>query len=371
MQDQLIMALYEITSNNLNKIERTTFGDSGFYERGDLQRLLKGQIDVVLPDTLVIAEEFGEWDESRRRIDLLGIDRDANLVVIELKRTEDGGHMELQAIRYAAMVAEMTFENAVETFRNYLSANRQDGNAQELLLEFLGWSEPDETRFAQDTRIVLLSSDFSKELTTAVMWLTVKKGMDIRCIRLVPYSDQGRTLVDVQQIIPLPEAADYQIKVRKKEQKESQGRVTNVALLRFWQAFFVNTEGRLAINSRMSAYDSSFIGVSAGIRGLSFYYIANKEDQRVELYIDRGEVEANKRIFAQFEARRDEIERMFGGTLSWEGLFGKRACRIAYRFPYVGNRGNEADWPIIHETLVEAMSRFEPAISKFIPEIKV
>jgi len=32
----------------------------------------------------------------------------------ELKRTEDGGHMGLQAVRYAAMVSAMPFEKAVE-----------------------------------------------------------------------------------------------------------------------------------------------------------------------------------------------------------------------------------------------------------------
>ena len=55
---------------------------------------------MIAPDTLVIAEEFSEWSGSQRRIDLLAIDRDANLVVIELKRTEDGGYMELQALRF-------------------------------------------------------------------------------------------------------------------------------------------------------------------------------------------------------------------------------------------------------------------------------
>ena len=59
-------------------------------ERRDLQRLLRENVEVIAPDTLVIAEEFGDWEDSRRRIDLLAIDRSANLVVIELKRTEDG-----------------------------------------------------------------------------------------------------------------------------------------------------------------------------------------------------------------------------------------------------------------------------------------
>ena len=66
-------------------------------ERTALQRTLREHVDVVAPDTRVIAEDFSPRDESRRRIDLLAIDKDANLVVIELKRTEEGGHMELQS----------------------------------------------------------------------------------------------------------------------------------------------------------------------------------------------------------------------------------------------------------------------------------
>jgi RecB family endonuclease NucS len=91
------MPLYEVTADQLKRIEETSFREARIRERADLQRLLRSQIEIVLPDALVIAEEFGEWEESRRRIDLLAIDKDANLVVVELKRTEDGGHMELQA----------------------------------------------------------------------------------------------------------------------------------------------------------------------------------------------------------------------------------------------------------------------------------
>ena len=91
------------------------------------------------------------------------------------------------------------------------------------LLDFLGWSEPDEDAFAQDVRIVLASAEFGRELTTAVIWL-IEREIDIRCVRLQPYDHDGRVLVDVQQIIPLPEMADYQVRVTAKKRKERKAR---------------------------------------------------------------------------------------------------------------------------------------------------
>lgn len=40
---------------------------------------------------MFVAEEYGAFDGSQRRIDLLAVDRTGQLVVIELKRTADGG----------------------------------------------------------------------------------------------------------------------------------------------------------------------------------------------------------------------------------------------------------------------------------------
>ena len=66
------MPIYRIDNKKIIRIERTTFAQQGLRERNDLQALLKSQIDVISPDTLIVAEEFGEWEDSRRRIDLLG-----------------------------------------------------------------------------------------------------------------------------------------------------------------------------------------------------------------------------------------------------------------------------------------------------------
>lgn len=233
------MPIYEIKQDRFEAVPETTFSIVGIKEREGLQRLLKNQIEVISPDTLIVAEEFGEWEESRRRIDLLGLDKEANIVVIELKRTEDGGHMDLQAIRYAAMVSTLTFERVVEIYSKYLKENNADYDAKEKLLEFLEWSEADEELFGQDVSIVLASAEFSKELTTAVMWLN-ERNLNIRCVRLKPYKDGDRTLLDVQTIIPLPEAEAYQIKIREKQQKERASRTSSRDFTRY--DVFINGE---------------------------------------------------------------------------------------------------------------------------------
>jgi hypothetical protein len=212
------MPLYELTPSSIAKLERVDFSTIGLLERTDLQRLLRDHIDVIAPDTIVICEEFSSWDRSDRRIDLLAVDRQARLVIVELKRTTDDSHADLQALRYAAMVSQMTFEEAVDTYRLYLEKRGIQTDPAKVLLEFFGWPEPTAGRFGEDVRIVLAAADFSAEVTSTVLWLN-ERDLDFRCVRLQPYRLGSSLLLDVQQIIPLPEAADYQVQIRQKQRE--------------------------------------------------------------------------------------------------------------------------------------------------------
>ncbi|HET6293303.1 MAG TPA: hypothetical protein VFG33_08010 [Kribbella sp.] len=121
------MALFELTAEGaLAKVPPTNFAAQMVLERADLQLALRSHIDVLDPNLLVVAEEFGDFADLRRRIDLLCVDREGVLVVVELKRTEDGGHMELQALRYAAMVSTMTFDQLAETYGRHLRQTAPD-----------------------------------------------------------------------------------------------------------------------------------------------------------------------------------------------------------------------------------------------------
>jgi hypothetical protein len=320
---------------------------------------------------LVIGEEFGDWDNSKRRIDLLAIDKEANLVVIELKRTDDGGHMELQAIRYAAMVSTMTFDKAVEVYEGYLAGQNGGSNARESLLRFLEWQEPDDDRFAQDVRIVLVSAEFSKELTTAVMWLN-ERDLDVRCIRLKPYSDGGKVLLDVQQVIPLPESSEYQVQIREKARQERKDRAARfVDRERFWTALLNCARTKTSLHANLSPRAHHWLGTGSGVQGLVFRYVINQHATRVDLYVDRGSGRRleNKEIFDRLLGAQDQIEHVFGRALEWQRLDEQQASWIGLTLEG-GYRDDEQQWPALHESLVDAMIRLERATRPHIAEIK-
>ena len=83
-----VMPIFQVAQRELKQVAETTFGAEGILERQDLQNMLREQIGVLDDRLMVVAEEFGDWVDSSRRIDLLCLDTDANLVVVELKRTE-------------------------------------------------------------------------------------------------------------------------------------------------------------------------------------------------------------------------------------------------------------------------------------------
>ena len=216
------MPLYRWNTDNLEPVSSTTFEAEQLQERADLQRVLRDQPDVLEEGLFIVAEEFGNWEDSSRRIDLLALDRGGRLVVIELKRTESGEHMDLQAIRYAAMVANITQAKLSDAHRDYLSSRGIDEEAEEQVQEHLSNTETHELD-TQRPRIILVSAGFSKELTTSVLWLN-DNGLDIVCIRLKLYRNSDVILIDTEQIIPLPETADYLVKVREKEVEERKQR---------------------------------------------------------------------------------------------------------------------------------------------------
>ncbi|MCC5841503.1 MAG: DUF4268 domain-containing protein [Opitutales bacterium] len=359
------MSLYRVTTDKLEAVDRTTFAEAGVFERRDLQRMLRKDISPIGDDLMVIAEEFGDWEDSNRRIDLLCLDKGANLVVVEIKRTQDGGHMDLQALRYAAMVSSMTLEQAIDVF-----AQTKGGDAEEARGEVLGFLQldsVDEAELTGDVRIVLVSADFSAEITTAVLWLNQRE-LDIRCIRLLPYRLGGELLIDATQINPLPEAEAYAVKLRKQAQEKRKVLgLRQQTLMKFWEQFIERSKPKTSLLANRSTTKDHWLSAGIGKSHFTLNVLLTRQGGQVECYISGGE-EKSKAAFAALQAQKPEIEERFGDVLDWQELPGKQGCRICKTFPG-GWTTPESDWPELQDRLLDNLIRLERALRERVQEL--
>lgn len=75
--------------------------------------------------------------------------------------------------------------------------------------------DSEEVTISNTPRIILIAPSFSREITTTVLWLN-DQGLNIRCVEANLYNLNGDYYLDIDQVIPLPSANDYQVRIREK-----------------------------------------------------------------------------------------------------------------------------------------------------------
>jgi serine/threonine protein kinase len=142
--------------------------------------------------------------------------------------------------------------------------------------------------------------------------------------------------------------------------------------LKFWEGLLRHPRIKDTGHANLKPGTRHWLGTGSGVRGLPFTYVIFQREARVEIYIDRGsgKVAENKQIFNQLYSHKDEIEKTFGGELSWQRLDDKRACRICHDMTIGGIRSEESKWPEIHDAMIDAMIRLEKALAPHLAQMK-
>jgi len=203
----------DLEQKKLIRLKPTDFTSQNILERFDIQEWIEGTSEILGDQLLIISKELAL--PSGIRLDLLAIDKQARLVVIELKRDSSGSEVEWQAIKYTSYCANFRPDEIYAYYATYLKADEDE--AQQLIEEFID-EEPDVLNAAQ--RMIFCARVFHSDVISAVMWLR-EFGIDIQCVRLEPYLDTDQQLfLKPEIIIPLPEARDY-IQRRETKQKDA------------------------------------------------------------------------------------------------------------------------------------------------------
>ena len=359
------MYLINRDKNNLEPVEKITFKSAGLTERKHLQEWIDKNPESLGEELLIIQKEFSGFDETNERLDLLALDKKGNLVVIENKLDDSGKDVVWQSLKYASYCSGSNSQEIKEMFEDYLQKKGIKGEAQKRLTDFFEDEDYEKTlNIGNGQRIIMVSAEFRKEVTSSVLWL-LSYGLKIQCYKVTPYRHGEDIFLDFNQIIPTKEAEDYMIKVASKNlgelgtEKELENRHT--VRFVFWTQLLNEINKHNNLYSNVSPSRDAWIGTGIGMSGVGMNLVATRTYARVEIYINKG-YEENKRIFDDFFKRKDEIEKAFGAPLIWERMDDKVTSRVKWQLDNV-SVFEPQDYPKMNEFLIDGAERMKKAFT--------
>ena len=142
----------------------------------DLEPWIASNPEIIGPNIVIIGRQVPTKSGA---MDLLGIDKSGNLIVIEIKRDKLPREVIAQAIDYASDIAAWTTDKVSEVCSGYTSKN---------LEELIGESFPDieiENFNINDTqRIVLVGFSIESSLERMIEWLSNNFNVNINAVIL-------------------------------------------------------------------------------------------------------------------------------------------------------------------------------------------
>ncbi|MCA6127347.1 DUF4268 domain-containing protein [Thalassolituus oleivorans] len=351
------------TTNRIIPLQARKFGDLNFTERNHLQEWLANMPEALGEELLIIQKEFDGFDDTRERLDLLALDKDGNLVIIENKLDDTGRDVVWQTLKYASYCSSLSKLQIIEIYQRYLNRYRQGGDASGLLCEFLGVEDTEELKLnlGNSQRLMMVAANFRKEVTSTALWL-LGYGIQVQCFKTTPFSDGEQLYLNVEQIIPTPEAKEFMIGMNAKEAEEKSTEVEtkNRHHLRreFWsQTLDAFQESDCSLYSNVNSSTDHWLSAGSGVSGCPFTMIFSKREVRVELWIARPDTEINKAIFDTLAVNQSQLDSKFGAEMEWLRLDDKKSSRIQFSQPFDGF--NTENWPAMITWLVDHMTRFE------------
>lgn len=363
-------------TNRISPVRTKKFSELGFTERKHLQEWLAHEPSALGEELLIIQKEFDGFDDTRERLDLLALDKDGNLVIIENKLDDSGRDVVWQALKYASYCASLTKAQIVDIYQQYLDRYEPvtaevdllnaPASASARICEFLDAPDLDELKLnlGNSQRIMLVAANFRKEVTSTALWL-LGQGISIACFKITPYSLGEQLLINIDQIIPTPEAKELMIGINAKEAEEKTTEVVlknrHTVRREYWErALEAFQKSACQLYNNISPSKDHWLSAGSGLSGCPYNLIFLQKELRVELWISRGVTEENKYLFDLLSQSKQDIEHTFGAELEWMRLDEKKSCRI--QFSTKADGFNKDTWPQAVAWHLEQMTKLEKAL---------
>lgn len=239
-----------------------------------LERWIVENPDLIGEPLLILGHQLAEFEEDKDRLDILALDRHGEIVLCELKVSEDFRVTDLQALAYAGAYARRKREDLARTLQRHMqklanaasatSPASAEGNGsatppppavtisyEDAVAKIVGFIEVDDFddwQPSQQVRIKLVAPSFPRRVLQTVKWLGDVHSVRLEAItvRLFETAPQQYSLA-FERLLPLPAETEFDMTIREREDRQ---RAENTARRPAVLPLLVN-EGKLAHDQKL------------------------------------------------------------------------------------------------------------------------
>jgi len=171
---QIVNGQLQTINTNLKKEGRT--------EPYDLEPWIESNPEIIGSNIVIIGRQV--MLKSGGEIDLLGIDKSGNLIIIELKRDKLPREILAQAIDYASDIAEWSIDKISEVCSAYLNKKNLDKTLEEVINERFPDIDLENININNTQRIILVGFSVESSIERMIEWLSDRYNVNINFVVL-------------------------------------------------------------------------------------------------------------------------------------------------------------------------------------------
>lgn len=168
------------------------------HDESVLERWLESNPDGILEDGRILIVGRQVQTDLGGFIDLIGLDREGNAVVVELKRDRTPRDVVAQALEYAAFAERLDADALEDIFRRYHSD--ESFSLADHHRECFALDEAEAVVFNKDQRIVIVGQQVTPEIRRSAAFLG-SKGVRITCVEFTFFQTGDGNRLLSQEIV--------------------------------------------------------------------------------------------------------------------------------------------------------------------------
>ena len=284
----------------------------------------------------MITTEYDRFDKTAQRVDLLALDKEGNLVVVELKRDDSGKNVDLQAIKYAAYCSTLSLQDVVEIYQEAQERKGRKLSPEEARDSIVQFVESDDFEKLNDKpRIILVAREFRPEVTASVLWLN-KCGLDITCVKLSPYALTDNDIgIESSVLIPLPVPEEIEMQRKSKVSGRTGATVTQIETMNFFKGAISLLQQKLS-GDYPQPDGRSFYQIPTGLSGVHFSWAFHGRPRSsfgVELHFENRNRDTNRSMIDQLAKFAGQIEAKLQAKPTFQREWGNNWSRLYVEKP--------------------------------------